>query len=160
MRLPQFITQWLWHRALAIADSRDPDVVIGERYMRRWHILPRNRCFNIYLHHFLGSDDSTAHHDHPWTNISFLLSGRYTEYTIAKGGTETGKAFNAGALKMRLGTYAHRIEMFPGETCWTLFITGPKYREWFFHCKKRLVHWREFTKGDDSGVRQGCGEYS
>ena len=40
--------------------------VIGKNYLSRWHIIPRNRYFNIYLHKFVGSDDDRALHDHPW----------------------------------------------------------------------------------------------
>lgn len=47
---------------------------------------------------------------------------------------------------------------------WTLFITGPKVREWGFHCPKGWKHWRDFVgvregeaRGDEKNV--GCGEY-
>jgi hypothetical protein len=73
----------------SIADSRKPDFIIGgadEPYMLRWWVIPRNRFFNIYLHHFLRSDEDRALHDHPWLNCSWLLDGRYTEHTIAAGG--------------------------------------------------------------------------
>ena len=160
MRLPRFITKRLWHAALNTACSREPDVIIGENYLRRWHVIPRNKFFNIYLHHFIGSDDDRALHCHPWANLSCLINGRYLEHTIAAGGTGYRKEYKEGNLKLRNGEYAHRVELFPGETCWTLFITGPKYREWFFHCKKKMVHWMDFTNADDpSKVGKGCGEY-
>jgi hypothetical protein len=44
--------------------KRAPDQVIGGRerpYMLRWYLIPRNRFCNIYLHHFLRSDDDRAH---------------------------------------------------------------------------------------------------
>jgi hypothetical protein len=41
----------------------------------------------------------------------------------------------------------------------TLFITGPKVREWGFWCPKGFVHWRDFVHPDDpGGVGPGCGE--
>lgn len=64
MIVPAFIRR----RLLAIAKRRPPDVVIGgdaSPYMRRWWVIPRNRRFNVYLHHFLRSDDDRALHDHP-----------------------------------------------------------------------------------------------
>lgn len=50
-------------------------------YLSRWHILPRNPWFNIYLHKFVHGDDDRALHDHPWRSWSLLLSGRYRERT-------------------------------------------------------------------------------
>lgn len=41
----------------------------------------------------------------------------------------------------------------------SLFIAGPKVREWGFHCPNGWVHWREFTAGDRGElVGRGCGE--
>jgi hypothetical protein len=67
--------------------------------MRRWWVIPRNKFFNIYLHHFLHSDDDRALHDHPWWNVSILLrSGSYVEHTIAAGGV--GRAVDLRMAKV------------------------------------------------------------
>lgn len=50
-------------------------------YLWRWHIIPRNRWFNIYLHKFAHGDDDRALHDHPWPSASLILDGRYREHT-------------------------------------------------------------------------------
>lgn len=140
---------------------RPPNFVIGghERpYMRRWFVIPRNRWFNIYLHEFLRSDDDRALHDHPWVNCSFLLRGCYVEHTISAGGIHHRRVLTAGGARVRLsGKQAHRIELHAGP-CWTLFITGPRYREWGFHCEQAgWVHWERFTAPDDKGsVGPGC----
>lgn len=60
---------------IARATRRAPDVVIGEAdspYLLRWHPIPRNPIFNVYLHQFLRDDDDRALHDHPWVNVSLL----------------------------------------------------------------------------------------
>lgn len=138
------------------ARARQPDVVIGgaERpYLRRHWLLPRNRFFNIYVHQFLRSDDDRALHDHPWLfNASWLLRGRYSEHTPV-GAFDR----NTGAFKCRWGRATHRIELI-SDTCWTLFITGPRVREWGFHCPDNgWVHWKLFTAADDPGaVGKGC----
>ena len=140
---------------------RPPDFVIGgsERpYLLRWFVLPRNRLFNVYLHHFLRSDDDRALHDHPWANCSILLRGHYLEHTIAAGGIHRRERLQAGAWRLRWsGRLAHRIELIDGP-CWTLFMTGPKYRAWGFHCPEQgWVHSRRFTASDDPGaVGKGC----
>lgn len=149
----------LLHRK--VSDRREPDVIIGSvesPYLFRWHIIPRNRFFNVYLHRFLRSDDDRALHDHPWLNLSFLLSGCYTEHTIRAGGVNRKVLRQMGDLKLRLPTAAHRIELTHGK-CWTLFITGPRMRAWGFHCPDAgWRHWETFVSnvGKIHGVGRGC----
>lgn len=59
----------------------NPDRIIGDHYLERYYVIPRNRWFSVYLHKFLGSDDDRACHDHPWASVSFLLAGRLIELT-------------------------------------------------------------------------------
>jgi hypothetical protein len=139
---------------------RSPDFVIGghdDPYMLRWWVIPRNRLFNVYLHEFHRSDDDRALHDHPWWNCSVLIAGRYIEHTIRAGGVEQQVVRNPGAMVFRRARAAHRISLLPGETCRTLFITGPRLREWGFHCRRGWVHWKKFTSTNDSGaIGAGC----
>jgi hypothetical protein len=65
MKLPAFIITRL-HALMQrrVADHRPPDYIIGgeaDPYLRRWWVIPRNRFFNIYLHHFVRSDDELLH---------------------------------------------------------------------------------------------------
>lgn len=159
MKVPSFILKRLRAKLLRVATSRCPDVVIGgeaDPYMLRWWLIPRTRFFNIYLHRFLRSDDDRALHDHPWWNVSLLLEGEYTEHTIAAGGVNQRTVRKAGEMKARGAKSAHRIEIHAGP-CWTLFITGPKIRQWGFHCPNGWRHWREFTNPKNSGeIGRGC----
>lgn len=139
---------------------RDPDVIIGEYenpYLYRWWLIPRNPVFNIYLHFFMRSDDDRALHDHPWWNLSILLEGSYTEHTIRAGGVNVRTVRRAGGMKLRTGSAAHRIELHDGP-CWTVFITGPRYRQWGFHCAEAgWVHWKKFVAADNPGaIGKGC----
>lgn len=34
-----------------------PDFVIGDDYLRRWWVIPRNPYANVYLHEILHSDE-------------------------------------------------------------------------------------------------------
>lgn len=149
-------------RLIRLGMRRHPDVVIGGKensYMWRWWLIPRNRFFNIYLHHFLRSDDDRALHDHPWWNLSILLDGRYVEHTIDAGGINRHTERRAGEWKFRRAEAAHRIELVDGP-CWTLFITGPRLRDWGFHCRKGWVRWQDFTKPENPGeIGRGCGEF-
>lgn len=143
-------------RVIDRALQRAPDFVIGgaERpYLRRWWLIPRNRIFNVYLHEFLRSDDDRALHDHPWCNVSILLRGRYLEH-LQDG---TARVRTAGQVVVRwCGSIAHRVELIDGPV-WTLFITGPRYRQWGFWCPQGWVHWERFTAAHDPGaVGPGC----
>lgn len=142
------------------AGRRPPDFVIGgaERpYLRRWFVIPRNRFFNVYLHEFLRSDDDRAHHTHPWAfNASVILRGEYTEHQILAGGLLLRTIRKVGQIKVRWGGAPHRVELHDGH-CWTLFLTGPRVREWGFLCMERgFVHWRDFTSQNGAEVGKGC----
>lgn len=165
--------------------KRPPDFVIGQPdnpYLRRWWIIPRNRFFNIYLHQILRNDDDRALHDHPWWNVSIILNGGYFEHM--PHGVKWRRRF---IPIFRHARAAHRLELafrrpkkfkhpimlsdlrknfknsLALQPCWPLFITGPKIREWGFHCPCGWKHWRDFVgvrdgeaKGDERG--EGCGE--
>jgi hypothetical protein len=136
--------------------TREPNVTIGspnDPYLLRWYVIPRNRFFNVYLHLFLRSDDDRALHDHPWLfNLSILLEGEYDELT-----KRNFVRRKAGQWKLRLGPAPHRLELVKGRPCWTLFITGPRYRVWGFYCPNRWVPWMEFTKAENPGeIGPGC----
>jgi len=148
-------------RLIGTAHRRPPDFIIGtpaRPYLLRWWLIPRNRLANAYLHCFLRSDDDRALHDHPWSNASLLLRGEYTEHTIAAGGVHRREVLRAGQVRVRpSGRFAHRVELHAGE-CWTLFLTGPVYRDWGFHCPDAgWVPWEQFTAQDNRGaVGRGC----
>lgn len=173
-----------------VADRRPPDVIIGgeeDPYLRRWWVIPGNKWFNIYLHHFMRSDDDRALHDHPWVNLSVLLDGQYLEHRL-------GQSFpgyrQAGDIVLRMPSSLHRVQLtqrwervdpevarcadaISGRLfriagvpmvespvpVWTLFITGPRVREWGFLCTKGWRHWRDFTAGvNGERVGRGCDE--
>lgn len=163
------------HFRIGDEDVSKPD------YLHRWYLIPKNKFFNIYLHKFLRSDDDRALHDHPWASISFILSeGYYEHFPLHTGGQETyvleRKPFSP---IIRGAEQAHRIELrsrvvlFEGDIselndpsktvpryeempCWSLFITGPKVREWGFHCTGKWVHWEKFTKIINGVSVGGC----
>lgn len=143
------MAQW----AREYRSSRSPDVIIGGDYMRRWHVVPRNEWQNVYLHEFRRSDDDRALHDHPWDNTTIVIEGEYREHT------EFGRIYHrqAGEIVQRTAETLHRIELIDGKPAVSLFITGPRIREWGFDCgRKGWRHWTEFTSADGSHVGKGC----
>lgn len=113
---------------------------------------------------------SGLNHYHEPTNFVFIDNNTIT------------KKRRPGRVYFRRPSQAHRIELYPaafwthasggkspiGNTprvAWSLFITGPKVREWGFWCKQGWVHWRKFTgteEGKDfnpaTSSNKGCGE--
>jgi hypothetical protein len=162
---------------------RKPDFIVGgqeDPYLLRWFIIPRNRFFNIYLHKFVRDDDDRALHDHPWHSLSLSLWGEYWDITDSNM-----RLVRPLRFIFRSATHTHRVELFkevacqdcgaagaPSDGCycyypgraiirarpaWTLFITGPRLREWGFHCPQGWRHWREYCEPSDSGkVGRGC----
>lgn len=139
-----------WARAKM---QRAPDFIIGDNYLRRWWIIPRNEGCNVYLHEINRSDDDRALHDHPWDNTSFLIAGSYIEHT-----PESHFVREAGSTIERKATDAHRLEVADGSPAISLFMTGPKLREWGFHCPQGWRLWSDFVDARDSGqIGRGCG---
>jgi hypothetical protein len=159
MKAPDRIVKWIAGRMLRMEREWRPDFIIGkpgDDYMRRWFVIPRNRFFNVYLHRFIRSDDDRALHDHPWMNCSLLLQGEYTEHTIPQGGIHQRKRYVAGDLKFRGPRSAHRVELTAGPSL-SLFITGPRVRDWGFHCPAGWRRWQDFTAPHNSGeIGPGC----
>ncbi|MFD2855392.1 cupin domain-containing protein [Seohaeicola zhoushanensis] len=136
----------------ALQPTRAPDFIIGtpdRPYLLRWWLIPRNDQFNVYYHRFLRDDDDRALHDHPWPSFSVMTSGRLREVTA-----EGSRIVNVGDCIYRGPEFSHRLELIDGEPTETLFITGPRVREWGFHCPKGWVHWRDFV--GDNEERSGA----
>lgn len=142
--------QFLQKNLQKYIQDRPPDFTVGKDYLRRWYLIPRNPFFNVYYHCFTVSDDDRASHDHMYVNVSFLLEGAYKEYTEA-GMFE----HKQGDLIGRKPTTLHRLELYQDlasvrgeeklQPCWTLFITGPRVREWGFKINGGWMHWEEYV---------------
>jgi hypothetical protein len=95
--------------------------------MKRWRFF-RTRWFGLRFHHILRSDDDRELHDHPFTFISFILTGGYWEHTM--DGRRTW--YGPGSIVVRNADTLHKIELKDGKSAWTFVITGPLTRQWGF----------------------------
>ena len=157
------LVEALAHALQGRVGYRLPDYTIhrdGAPYLYRWWVIPRNPVFNVYYHVFVGSDEDEALHDHPWVNLSILLTGRYIEHGRA------GKVSHrrTGDLVLRWPRTPHRIELplsVAGKplVASTLFLTGPRVRTWGFWCPQGWVPWYRFVDAKDKGtVGKGCAQ--
>lgn len=140
--------------AEGLMQSRPADFIIGEDYLFRWWVVPRNEGSNTYLHKICRGDDDRALHDHPWPNVSYVLFGQYLEHT-----PEGSFLRQAGDVVVRAATDRHRLELIDSKPCISLFSTGPKVRDWGFWCPQGFVPWQQFVSASDKGaIGRGCGE--
>lgn len=112
---------------------KDPPVQIKLRerlglpecpYVIRWRI--ETRIGSVRLHHWLGSDDDRAFHDHPWWFCTLVLKGGYVDKSPNRD-----EYLRAGAIRYRPAQHQHTVVPLPGGA-WTLLVTGPKVRDWGF----------------------------
>jgi hypothetical protein len=182
-----WLARLLLPRLKRLAESRPPNFEVtrdGGRdvYLRRWWIIPRNNHFNVYLHNMLKDDDDILH-DHMYWSLSLVLTDgieeRYTldperTYNLPQHGEDDPnwhRTIREGQLVLRSPCMAHQLIVH--KPAWTLFITGPRVKEWGFWCPKGFRHWKDYvaltqdpsqdqSKGTagTSGRGVGCGEMS
>lgn len=164
----------LVNRFIWLFSRHDPDFIIGGRedpYMLRWYLFGSTPALSYYkgrrprrimtvrpyLHQILRSDDDRAHHDHPNASIGICLRGRMVEHTIDAGGIHRRREITPGTIRFRSAKFAHRLEIAPGSSCWTIFVFFGPTRQWGFHCPNGWVPWKKFTAQHDPGqIGSGC----
>jgi hypothetical protein len=119
------------------------DREVNEPYLERYYLFlkDRNRFpFNIFLHKFLKGDPDDLH-DHPWPYATLILKGGYWE-TTPEGRFWRGP----GHFRLCKAKSFHRVELEPNVECWTIFMPGPKQREWGFDVNGKWVQHEEYLK--------------
>jgi len=123
-------------------------------YMNRYFVTAADR--DAYdqggpvrrLHEILRSDNDRHLHDHPFDYTTLILEGGYFEETPVDprdpAGLRQTEWHAPGSVITRRATDAHRLVIPEGKTCTTLFMTGPRWREWGFHTEDGWVHWRPY----------------
>lgn len=131
------VMQYLGH-------EREPDVTIapdGTPYIYRWWLKQRDTTGdtgNLYLHIQVADDPERPLHDHPWDNMSVILSGGYDETMFVYHPTVSRMTRHlrrrAGDVVFRKAAEAHHLKLLPGEPYTiTQFATGPYIKPWGFY---------------------------
>ena len=129
------------------------DRVENEPYLERYYLFLRERKqfpFNVFLHKFLKSDPDDVH-DHPWPYATLILKGGYWEWiphfdTVGRKTGEYQVWRGPGHFRVSSANSYHRIELDPDITAWTLFMPGPKQRDWGFLVKNKWIQWEQYLK--------------
>jgi hypothetical protein len=115
----------------------------NEPYLTRYYLFLKDRKwfpFNVFLHNFHKGDLDDLH-DHPWPYFTLILRGGYWEHTVS------GKHWRSpGHFRINTPRSLHRIELEPNTDVWTLFIPGPKLREWGFIRKGEWVESQQYLR--------------
>ena len=109
-----------------LLEARLYDLGVPGFLARQMRYMPRP-----YLHYFFRGDDDRAFHNHPWKrSLSVILIGGYIEHTwdfqLERSFSRLLMPGQVNLLKR--GTY-HRVELLPGEKCWTLFTSMGRVQE-------------------------------
>ena len=120
-----------WHEPLGVP---------GSPYLIRWMIEWRP-LGSIRLHHWLGSDDHRAPHDHSWGFATLVLRGRYFDATADWDDAGRLKQWRehelrAGSLRLRRADHRHYVRVAAGESCWSILATGPHRRGFGFWVRR------------------------
>lgn len=127
------------------------DRVNNEPYLERYYLFLKDRDrfpFNVFLHKFLKSDPDDLH-DHPWPYATIILKGGYWEWTPVfdhkgKKIAEFQHWRGPGHFRTCSASSYHRIELDPNVDCWTLFMPGPKQRDWGFLRKGEWIQHEKY----------------
>lgn len=138
-------------------DITSPDRPDG--YLRRWEV--ETPWFGVKLHKFLRSDAAPLH-DHPWDFVSLILWGRYREFLAREPWeTATPKVIERGWLSFakRRATDRHRVELVKKRPVWTICVSGPRRRDWYFYpigpsTEPVRVPWRVLVMGGEGAVEE------
>jgi len=105
-----------------------PHFDIDEDYLVRYRVI-QTPWFGLYLHR-LGTPDSRATlHDHPWSFVSLVLRGGYTE--VRRNNRTMGDYLHkVRRLNMMRRDDAHYILKLKREPTWTLLLVGKRRRTW------------------------------
>lgn len=146
------LIQHLLEQARPYSTLGDPADIYMERFWLKE--FSKGRPLSMRLHHIRRSDSDRAFHDHPWENISIILSGEMTEVvpldqsqSCMLDQTKYSRFIRRpGDVIARKATDRHRLIIPEGSSVYTLFIMGAYEQQWGFYDVHfgRKIPWREY----------------
>lgn len=145
--VPDLMLSALQLLAARVMESPPNEVISrnGRPYLERWYVArQRNEALdNVYIHRFVASDLGEDLHDHPWSSHGIVLRGWYVEEWIDDDGANRVGSRQVGHVIARRADTSHAIiACEPGTV--TLFMTGPKIRDWGFITPDGWVHHQQY----------------
>lgn len=108
----------------------------------------------IRVHVIKRSDEDRHLHDHPWANVSIILSGSYIEvkpmrqdqHPAMDAGLSTYVIADPGSIRFRKATDRHRLLVNDGEQAVSIFIAFKKQQSWGFYTPTGKVYWKDYLR--------------
>jgi hypothetical protein len=129
----------------------------GKVHFRRYRIL-ETPWFSLYIHNILESDLDLHMHDHPWDFVSVMLSGGYLEYTEKnpEGNYFLPIDFNTWDIpslyiNAHVAEDLHKIKLIDGKPVWSIFLCGPRRREFGYGVNGKWIHNKEYREFKNTG---------
>ncbi len=121
----------------------------GLQYLTRLRIV-QTPWFGIYVHDIHEDDGDRCCHNHPWSFISIVLRGSYTErlYPNPMGLVPSEYVLQThgrfSVHKMGRDT-AHRVT-YAAPRLKTLILVGPRKATWGFFDNGEFVEWQDYEE--------------
>ena len=103
-----------------------------------------------YLHKIHLSDNADSLHNHPWRwAFSVILWRGYYEERLTSDLQVKRRRVWPFTINFLRGTDYHRLDLVQGRPAWTLFVVGPRVKNWGFwdSAARALVPWKVFLNG-------------
>lgn len=120
----------------------------GTDYLVRLRMVQTPWC-GVYLHDIHKDDGDRSPHNHPWSFLSIVLRGRYTERVYSNPLDNPGhyveKTHRSCSVHRMGRVAAHRITYAtPGLK--TLILVGRRRASWGFFVDGRYVDWSDYER--------------
>lgn len=162
------LPNWLIKRVIDRALKKPLDFIYdddGSLYMERYQLVSWNNWLDwgARLHITRRSDRDPWMHDHPWPNISYVVTNGYWEEMPHPDAArahlgETKKVFRPeGSIVFRRATSRHRLDLVTVDDntfdpCISIFITFKWCNPWGFFVDGIKVPYRTYLAGRKNGT--------
>lgn len=120
----------------------------GSDYLFRVRII-QTPWFGVFLHDIYEDDGDRDCHNHPWSFLSIVLRGEYTERYYPEPETRPTyyvlKRHTNRSIHKMGRTAAHRI-IDASPRLKTLILTGPRQSTWGFFCDGVFIDWQDYER--------------
>lgn len=118
----------------------------GALHFRRWNIIS-TPWFNIYLHGIYKRDEELHLHNHPWTFISIVLKGWYSEKL--EGG-HLNVRYPGNFVKRKPDDF-HKIDSIHSKSVYTLNFVWNKQNTWGYKVNGKFVDHETYRQWKNEG---------
>jgi hypothetical protein len=137
----------------------------GRVYLDRWGVgIGRSdRWGGLLIHRFTAGDPIKHLHDHPWTFVSLVVRGAYSETIVSGGPAKSVWARRVLRLPSGRGSYLrrrtwlsvggvrpgdqHRVLTVDRSPCWTIVIHGFRRKQWGYYTSAGFIDVQSFAVG-------------